>query len=82
MTEAQWRRMVAEAAGLRCYGLYGGERMSLKARQARRTRYERLADPNGELDPRERARRADALQRADMLRMTAAREKKRGLRTE
>jgi len=42
------------------------------ARRGLRTKFEREADPHGTLTPAERARRADHLMRAHMLRMSRA----------
>lgn len=42
------------------------------AREGLRAKFEREADPDGALTPSERARRADSLMRAHMLRMTLA----------
>jgi hypothetical protein len=42
------------------------------ARQGMRSKFEQLADPDGVLPPHERARRADQLQHAHMLRMALA----------
>ena len=42
-----------------------------------RAKFEREADPDGTLDPVERARRADHLQRAHMLRMSLAAKRSR-----
>lgn len=48
-----------------------------RARTAARARFEREADPDGTLPPDERARRADHLQHAHMLRMSRAAAAKR-----
>jgi hypothetical protein len=40
-----------------------------KGRRASRERFERMVDPDGVLNPRERALRADKLERAHMLTM-------------
>jgi hypothetical protein len=42
------------------------------ARRGLRAKFERLADPDGLLSPEERARRADHLMRAHMLRLSRA----------
>ena len=42
------------------------------ARQGLRARFEREADPDGTLDPAERARRTDAVMTAHMLRLARA----------
>ena len=76
MTRDQWNAMQrASRGGARACGLYGGQTMSLPARQAKRARYERQADLNDTLSARERAKRADALQRADMILLSARRYK-------
>lgn len=46
------------------------------ARQARRRHFETLVDPDGTLDPAERALRAKHAQRSHMLRMQLARHTK------
>jgi hypothetical protein len=51
------------------------------ARAGLRAKFEREADPDGTLDPAERARRADHLQRAHMLRMSLAAKRARARRT-
>jgi hypothetical protein len=50
------------------------------ARDGLRAKFEREADPDGVLDPAERARRADHLQRAHMLRMSLAAKRARSRR--
>jgi hypothetical protein len=52
------------------------------ARAGLRARFEREADPDGTLDPAERARRADHLERAHMLRMSLAAKRARRLARE
>jgi hypothetical protein len=47
------------------------------AREAIRTRYERRVDPDGTMHPDERARRADALLRADMIALARRRGTRR-----
>ena len=47
------------------------------ARRGLRAKFEREADPDGFLNADERARRADSLMRAHMLRMTIAAKKAR-----
>ena len=51
------------------------------ARQGMRAKLEREADPDGVLPPHERARRADQLHHAHMLRMALASAKARSRRT-
>jgi hypothetical protein len=47
------------------------------ARAGLRAKFEREVDPHGDLDPAERARRADHLMRAHMLRMSLAAKRAR-----
>lgn len=79
MTEQQWRSMAGRAKALRRYGLYGGDAMSLPARNGKRKRYEAMVLANGPVSTRELNRRVDALIKAEMLGLTLAKARKRGL---
>ena len=67
MTNQQLGRRIG---GLTCQARHGGE-VAARARQGFRARFEREADPDGTLPAEERARRADLLFRAHMLRLAA-----------
>ena len=49
--------------------MYDGRVVTQKARDKAFERFERLVDPNHELDPTERRRRAESLRRAHMQRI-------------
>lgn len=57
--------------GLRAWALNDAETMVGPAHRGFRARFERLVDPDGTLDPRERAVRADRARRAHMLTLAA-----------
>ena len=65
---AAWGRV----GGLTAQARHGGQAMTAPARAGFRTKWERAVDPEGVLDPRERAARADRAQRAHMLRLAIA----------
>ena len=50
---------------------HSGQEMTAAGRRAFLASFERQVDPDGTLDPRERARRAEAALRAHMLRLSA-----------
>jgi hypothetical protein len=54
--------------------------IAAKARDGLRRRFEREVDPEGELTPAERARRADLAMRAHMTRLAMASARKRARR--
>lgn len=56
------------------------ERATRAAREALAERFERLADPDGVMNPADRARAAEHLKRAHMLRMSKAAADARRLR--
>jgi hypothetical protein len=68
------RVLAAQAAALTRWGKLGStedrSHATQPARDAKRERYEHEADPDGRLTPAERARAADQLQRAHMIRMS------------
>src|SRR5436190_16885535 len=55
--------------GLETLARHGGQAMTAAARKAFLARFERDVDPRGELDDRERAKRAEAARRAHMLKL-------------
>lgn len=72
---------MSREAGRRVGGLVTTARhsstMGRKSVASRRARFEQQADPDGVLSDEERARRADLLMRAHMLRLAAASAKAR-----
>lgn len=65
--QADWGRI----GGLTAWSRNDAERMLGAARVGFRVRFERLVDPDGTLDPIERAIRADRARRAHMLTLAA-----------
>jgi hypothetical protein len=71
--QCQDRTVVARIAAAERWGRTADRRAATEpARQGLRAKFEREADPEGVLDPAERARRADALMTAHMLRLARA----------
>lgn len=64
---ASWGRI----GGLTAWSRNDPETMVGPAHRAFRLRFERLVDPDGVLDPRDRAERADRARRAHMLTLAA-----------
>jgi hypothetical protein len=79
-TDPDERALIARIAAAERWARTGDRTAATaNARAALRARFEYQADPDGGLAPDERARRADALQHAHMLRMSlAARKARRG----
>jgi hypothetical protein len=65
--QARW----GQIGGLVAWSRHDAETMQSAARRGFRARFERLVDPDGNLDPAERARRADRARRAWMLKLAA-----------
>jgi hypothetical protein len=65
--QARW----GQIGGLTAWSRNDVETMTGPARRGFRARFERLVDPDGKLDPLERARRADRARRAHMLTLAA-----------
>jgi hypothetical protein len=74
MATPETRILAARAAALTRWGKLGSaaerEAATQPARDGQRARFEREADPEGKLSPQERARAADRLQQAHMIRMS------------
>lgn len=72
MDEAQQlRRTWGRIGGLTAWSRNDAATMVGPAHRGFRARFERLVDPDGSLDPRERAIRADRARRAHMLTLAA-----------
>lgn len=71
MTPAE-RRAWGRVGGLTAQARYGGVAMTKPARDGFRAKWERLVDPAGVLDPRERTRRAERALRAHMVTLAMA----------
>ncbi|NJD65648.1 MAG: hypothetical protein FIB00_10455 [Chloroflexi bacterium] len=67
--------------GLSKAARHSPDELTAHARAGFLARFEREADPDGVLDPAERARRADALKRAHMARLALASVQARRRRT-
>ncbi len=65
---AAWGRV----GGLTAQSRHGGAAMTAAARAAFRSKWERVVDPEGVLDPQERAIRAEQAMHAHMLRLALA----------
>jgi hypothetical protein len=63
------RSAFASIAGLTSVARQGPDLVAARARKGLRAKFEKEADPEGLLDPEERARRADLLVRAHMRRI-------------
>lgn len=68
---SQAARTWGKIGGLRAWALNDAETMVGPAHRGFRRRFENLVDPDGTLDPRERATRADRARRAHMLTLAA-----------
>ncbi len=71
MTAAQ-RAAWGRVGGLTAQARHGGQAMTAPARDGFRAKWERLVDPDGLLDPLDRAARAERALRAHMLRLSIA----------
>jgi hypothetical protein len=81
-TDPNERALIARIAAAERWARTGDRSAAtVKARAALRARFEHKADPDGVLPLDERARRADALQQAHMLRMSLAARKARRSKT-
>jgi hypothetical protein len=63
------RRAWGRIGGLTAWSRHGSDRMLGPAHAGFRRRFERMVDPDGSMDPAERARRAERALRAHMLQM-------------
>jgi len=73
MTKREMDAMRARIGGLSRYAQGGCVFASVNRARGAQTQWERKVDPDGLLNPRERARRADAAMRAHMLSMNLKR---------
>jgi hypothetical protein len=80
MSAAARRRSAARIGGLTRAARYSPEELTGPARRGFLAKFEREADPDGNLDPVERARRADVLLRLHMARLNHASVKARSRR--
>jgi hypothetical protein len=65
------RTKIGRIGGLTAWSRHDAETLIGPAHRGFRARFERLVDPDGTLDPAERAIRADRAQRAHMLSLSA-----------
>lgn len=79
MSPAQ-RSLRARIGAYSLHATHDGKETTAKARAAFLARFERDVDPDGVLDPAERAKRADAALKAHMARMALGRAKARATR--
>jgi hypothetical protein len=70
----------ARIGGLSCAAQHDPRSYTAKARHTFLSSFEAAADPNGELDPAERARRAEALRKAHFARLALKSAKARAKR--
>ena len=77
MSDNSARTTWSRIGGLRAWALNDAEVMVGPAHRGFRARFERLVDPDGILDPKERAIRADRARRAHMLDLAAKSAKAR-----
>jgi hypothetical protein len=82
LTAAERTMRASLAANISWANTDDREARTRKAREAQFTKYEKKVDPEGELTPEERHRRAESLRRAHMTRMALASAKARRLRRE
>jgi type IV secretory pathway TrbL component len=76
-TDAAYRRAQARVGGLAVHVKYGSDVIAARARAGFRARFEREADPTGELPASERSARATLLMRLHMARLALTRARKR-----
>lgn len=75
MADAARRRLAARIGGISCHLRYGSDKIAARARAGLETRFEREADPEGILDPEERARRVALIRKLYFTRIALARAK-------
>lgn len=78
------RAVIGRLGGLTRAAMYDGKEMTAAARDAAFARFEQMVDPEGQLSPEERRRRALAAQKAHMTRIAMksveARQRKKARR--
>lgn len=67
------RRLAGQIGAFSLHSKYDSKELTANARKAFQSKFERQVDPDGILEPQERARRADALRSAHYKRLSLKR---------